>query len=208
LSSPPATLGAAQHGRSVYRVKFPYAELPASRLVLSTTARVFDRTVTFGVEREPDQRRRDKWLETVASQRWVQADQDTPASPLTVSLRPLGSTDLIVIVDEGDNAPLPLGLAHILLPSYRVRLYRAADTALRVAYGRSDLDRPHYDLALLAPQVLGTPAIEVSLGDEQPANAATAAIVSPRVFWASLIAAVIVLLAVIANLLKQPAPKM
>jgi hypothetical protein len=126
-----------------------------------------------------------------------------------VPLRPLRSADLLVIVDEGDNAPLPLEVARILLPSYHVRLYRAAGTPLRVAYGRSDLDRPHYDLALLAPQVLGTPAIDVALGDEQPmANATTAAIVSPRVFWAALIAAVIVLLAVIANLLKQPAPKM
>ena len=39
----------------------------------------------------------------------------------------------------------------------------AVATALRVAYGRADLEPPYYDLALLGPQVLGAPAAEVAL---------------------------------------------
>jgi hypothetical protein len=75
---------------------------------------------------------------------------------------PTGS-ELLVIVDEGDNAPLPITSARALLPAYRLRLFRAADARLRVAYGRTDLSRPHYDLALLAAQLLGSPATDAAL---------------------------------------------
>jgi hypothetical protein len=111
------------------------------------------------------------------------------------------------MVDDGDNAPLPLAGARILLPSYRLRLFRGAGAHLRLAYGRADLVRPQYDLALLAPQVLGTPAVEAALDPERPAaaNPTTAAFVSPRLFWGALAIAVIVLLGLIARLLKKEA---
>ena len=205
LAAPPSTLPRARAGQTVYRVKLPYAGLPAARLVLTTSARVFDRTMRVAVEREPDRRRRDRWLDTVAAARWVQANQDRPAPPVEIALPPLTTSEVLLIVDEGDNAPLPLGAAHLLLPSYRLRLYRGAGAALRLTYGRADLDRPHYDLALLAPQVLGTPATDVSPGTEQPSGSrpATAAIISPRVFWTALSVAVVVLVGLIGRLLKK-----
>jgi hypothetical protein len=174
--------------------------------VLTTSARVFERRVTVAEEREPDrQRQRDPWLDTIANARWAHADQDKPAMPLTVSMRAPHGTDVLVIVEEGDNAPLPIGRARILLPAYRLRLFRETNASLRVAYGRTDLSRPQYDLALLAPQLLGAPAIELSLDAEEPAGSARtiAALVSPRLFWGALAVAVIVLLALIARLLKR-----
>jgi hypothetical protein len=128
--------------------------------------------------------------------------------PLTLSLPRSHADSLVVVVDEGDNTPLPLDKARLLLPAYRVRLFRAANASLRVAYGRADVSRPQYDLALLAPQVLGTPAADVTLGAEQPggsANATTAAILSPRVFWTALAIAVLVLLGLIGRLLRKDA---
>ena len=46
--------------RSVYVVTLPYANLPASTLVLETSGRVFQRTVRIGVERPPDRQRRER----------------------------------------------------------------------------------------------------------------------------------------------------
>jgi hypothetical protein len=189
----------------VYRVTYPVGGLPPTRLVLTTTARVFTRGVSVGQQREPDnRRRRDPWFDTLASARWVHADQDRPAMPLTLSVPPLQDTALFIVVDEGDNTPLPINTARVLLPSYRVRLFRDNGSTLRVAYGRSDLGRPQYDLALLAPQVLGTPAVDVALEAERPiAPGATAAMLSPRLFWAALTIAVVVLLGLIARLLQK-----
>jgi hypothetical protein len=185
-------------------VKFPASGLPEARLVLTTTARVFRRAVSVAEEREADADRRREPLDTIATAQWIHADQDKPALPLVLPLRPLHGTDLLVIIDEGDNAALPIGNARILLPSYRLRLFRAADARLRIAYGRTDLPRPQYDLALLAAQVLGTPAADATLDAERVNDgaAATAAFVSRRLFWGVLAAAVIVLLGLIARLLK------
>jgi hypothetical protein len=146
----PASLGPPKAGRTVYRVTYPMAGLPESRLVLSTPARVFDRGVSVVEEREPDQqRRRDPWTETIAATRWIHADQNRPATPLTIPVRPLHGTDLFVLVDEGDNAPLTLEAGRLLLPAYRIRFFRDG-VSRPLAYGRTDLDRPKYDPAARA----------------------------------------------------------
>jgi hypothetical protein len=204
-AAPPKSLPPAQSARSVYRVTYPVAGLPQTRVVLATAARVFRRTVIVGQEREPDNRHRDRRFETLGAVAWVHADQDRPAPPLTLTLPPIQGTSLFIAVDEGDNAPLEINTVRLLLPSYRLRLFRDSNVALRVAYGRTDLPRPQYDLALLAPQVLGTPAADVTLEPErgvEPAST-TAAMLSPRLFWAALAAAVIVLLGLIARLLQK-----
>ena len=61
-------------------------------------------------------------------------------------------TQLFLVVEEGDNAPLPITKARLLLPSYRLRFFHAGNALLRLTYGRDDLQPPQYDLALLAPQ--------------------------------------------------------
>ena len=75
-------------------------------------------------------------------------------------------------------------------------------------YGRSDLGAPSYDLAILAPQVLGVSAREVSPAVEEAGAAArpglaASALMSPRVFWGVLIVAVIALAVLLMRLLKQ-----
>ena len=79
--------------------------------------------------------------------------------------------------------------------------------AIRLAYGRTDLSRPRYDLALLAPQVIGQAAQEVVPGPERQGTGdrSTAALVSPRLFWIVLGLSVAVLLFLIVRLLQRPA---
>jgi hypothetical protein len=105
-----------------------------------------------------------------------------------------------VTVDEGDNTPLPLVSARLLLPAYQLRLFRERDAALRLAYGRDDLAPPQYDLALLAPQLIGVAATEVVPGAEQAPASSTTTLMSPQLFWGVLIAAVLVLVALVVRL--------
>ena len=205
LALVPPWLDSRRSKPSVYRVAWPFEHLPSPRLVLTTSSRVFERSIAVGIEREPNQRHRDAWIELLASIRWVHADQDAPAPALLVALPSADAHELLVLVEEGDNAPLPLTAARALLPAYRLRLFRERGAALRLAYGRRDLAPPRYDLALLGPQVLGVAAVEIAAAGEQPPRSAasTAALVSPRLFWAILVAAVVVLLALVARLLKK-----
>jgi hypothetical protein len=205
LSTRPSALGSSRHAETVYRIGIPYAGLPSPRLVLSTSARVFKRAIHVGIEREPDRRRRDPWIETLGTTTWVHAVQETPASALVMSLPGVDATQVLLIVEDGDNTPLPIGAARLLLPAYRMRLFRERGQSLRLAYGRTDLAPPSYDLALLAPRVFGVSAVEVSPGPEREERAGgAAALVSPRLFWGILVGAVVVLLALIARLIRKP----
>ena len=94
------------------------------------------------MEHAPERRRRDPWFETFATSNWTHGDQESPAPALTMAVRPFEARDVLVIVDEGDNSPLPITSARLLLPAYRLRLFRERDAALRLAYGRDDLSPP------------------------------------------------------------------
>jgi hypothetical protein len=94
--------------------------------------------------------------------------------------------------------------ARLLLPSYRLRFYHPGGGALRLVYGREDLRPPQYDLALLAQQVMGAPARDVTAGDPPVATTAAggASFISPLTFWILLGGAVVVLVGIIARLVK------
>ena len=189
---------------SVYRIRLPLEQLPSPRLVLTTSARVFTRRITVGIEHQPDRRRRDPWFEPLVTSDWSHADQESPAPALMMALRQLDVRDVLVTVDEGDNSPLPLDSARLLLPAYRLRLFRAREASLRLAYGRNDLDPPQYDLALLAPQLIGVAATEVVPGAEQAGEPpATSVLMSPQLFWGVLIVAVLVLLTLVVRLVRK-----
>jgi hypothetical protein len=166
---------------------------------------LFRRTVTVGVERPPDRLRRDAYFEPIATQVWQGLNREAAAPELTVSIRVLDADALTVLVDEGDNSPLPIAQPRLLLPSYRLRFYRPAATDLRLVYGRNDLSAPQYDLALLAPIVMGAEAQEIVAGPETTSTAGpqAAGLVSPRLFWAFLGAAILVLIAMLVRLVKQ-----
>jgi len=204
----PEALASGSSKPTVYRIALPFEHLPAPRLVLTTSARVFKRVVSVGVERPPDRHHRDPRIDTVARFAWTHADEETPAPPAAIPLPASDGKELLLIVEEGDNSPLPITSARILLPAYRLRFFREPGATLRLAYGRQDLTPPSYDLALLAPQVLGVAATDIEAAGEPAARAValSAALVSPGLFWAALVVAVIVLLGLIARLLRKEQP--
>jgi hypothetical protein len=188
--------------RSMYLVKVPHANLPPSRLVLETSASVFQRQIDVAVDRPADRSRRDRWLDELASAVWRHADREAAAPALTLAIRQVNATDLWLTVNEGDNSALPITAVRLLLPSYRLRFYRPAGATLRLAYGRSDLGAPQYDLALLAPQVMGAEAREVTPRPETASGPRASFIITPWAFWVFLSVAALVLLAVIARLVR------
>jgi hypothetical protein len=189
--------------RSVYRVSQPYERLPTATLLLDTPARIFHRSVQIGFERPPDRQHRDTWFDVRSTDIWRHADEQAPAPPLSVRVEGTASRDLLVVIDEGDNAPLPLNGARLLLPTYRLRFYNGSGAPVQLAYGRTDLQPPQYDLALLAEHVMGAPARDVAADAEQERNGAAAAPLVPAwLFWTLLGAAVLVLLGVIARLAR------
>ena len=198
------------HHRSTYRVALPYARLPLPRLRLETSDRVFRRVVRLAVEREPDRLHREPWLDVGAGAVWQHASADEPAPAVMLPIPHDAGVDLLVLVDEGDNRPLTLTAASLLLPSWTIRFYRPAEP-LTLLYGHDGMRAPRYDLALLAPQVLDAPAREIDASPEQSVEPrAEARLLTVNAFWIGLAAAVVVLLALIVKLVagssESPSP--
>jgi hypothetical protein len=193
--------------RSTYRLSLPYENLPDARIIVETSARVFRRDVRVSVERSGDRQRRGPGLDVLAAGQWVHADQASAAPPLTLAVPATSRKDLWLTVEEGDNAALPIAAVRLLLPSYRLRFYRGAEGPLRLVYGNDSLSPPQYDLALLAPRVLGAETREARLEDPRPSPSPDT-FISRRSFYILLGVAVVGLLALIARLALSREPPM
>jgi hypothetical protein len=189
--------------RSWYRLSLPHSGLPDATLRLTTTARVFSRSVAVVTQDLPREAEAEPWAARTISAAWSHEDPESAAPPLEVSLGSrLPSDSLFVLVDDGDNQKLPLSGATLLVPSYRIRFFRQPDASLTLLYGRRDIGAPSYDLALLTPRLLDAQAQEVTIGAESggvPTHGRTARLV----FWSVLGVAVLVLLLLIARLVRN-----
>lgn len=203
----PSGIQSAPSRATSYLVHVPYAQLPNARLVLTTRARVFQRSVALGVVTAASDRQPARFV-AQNTQSWSHADQSVAAPSLNFPLPDSSNGELFLVVEEGDNQPLPIDKVTVLMPAYAVRLFRRPNVPLRMMYGRDDLSAPQYDLQLLAPQLMGRTAEEVVAGAEQ----ATAGggnspfdAVPPVVFWSVLAVTVMVLLALVVRLMKKEA---
>jgi hypothetical protein len=187
---------------SAYRLSLPYPNLPDARLVVETTSRVFRRELRVATEPSADRRRRSAALEVLAAAPWVHADQQSAAPLLTIALPATGQRELWLIVEEGDNAPLPVASVRLLLPSYRLRFFRLSESPLRLAYGHRSLPPPQYDLSLLASRVMGAAASDAAL-DAAARPPSSDSLMSRRTFYVLLAVAVVALLALVARLALQ-----
>ncbi|HXU46070.1 MAG TPA: hypothetical protein VN783_11135, partial [Thermoanaerobaculia bacterium] len=89
---------------SRYRIDLPYPSLPSARLVLATTARVFEREIRLVEapeaaleprgDREPGER-------TVAAAGWRHADPETPAPEVVLDLPESPATRFELLIEEG-----------------------------------------------------------------------------------------------------------
>ena len=187
--------------RSFYAITLPLEDLPGAVIELQTSAAVFRRFVQLGVERPPDRRSRETVFERLAQAVWEHGDAAAPAPALELALPVERSRELLLIVDEGDNKPLPVTGTRLLLPGWQLRFHRPPGL-LRLIYGNEDIGNPRYDAAALAPSVMNGTAREASAEPEHT-PAPPAAIVSPRAFWMGLAVAVVLLLGVLVRLISS-----
>src|SRR6185369_11994460 len=123
----------------------PYDAWPASKLVLATGTHVFTRQIAIFVRWEPQPGRDRPVARRIASATWAHADPENAPPALTLELPEVQSSDLVLMVDEGDNAPLPIATAQLLLPGYQIRFLRTDDTQpLTLFYGDATLSTPRY----------------------------------------------------------------
>jgi len=194
----------AKRGRgtlSFYLINLPYENLPQPVLTLETSEQIFLRSIELGVQREPDRRHKTEWFESLEKTTWQHAIPGSPAPPIEMSFSRQRSRELLLIVEEGDNRPLPVRGARLRLPAWQLRFFRTA-SPLRLLYGRADLIEPRYDVALLSPSAMSGPSREISAAPEV-AVSRPPALLSPRTFWIGLSVAVVVLLGLIARLISS-----
>lgn len=188
-----------ESGRSRYRLKMPHPSLPDARLIVDTTAGVFERSVHL--EGPLSRRGEPQWISRAWS--WRHAGPG-PAPPLAIDVPANAGKTVDLVLDEGDNAPLPLGRMRLHLETWTLRFFHPGGRGVRLLYGRNDLGEPRYDLSLIAAQLDPTQAREVTLAPEPPANRTNDAARVPRgLFWGALVAAVAVLLLVLARLVRE-----
>jgi len=186
-------------GVSRWEVDLPEPALPSSRLVLETSSRLFERRVRVVVERGgADAGPREL---AIAEAAWRHADPDRPAAPLTIALPPVATSRLRLEVDDGDNAPVPLASARLLLPGWRLRFLHPGPP-LTLCYGAEGVEAPRYDLALLAPRLRAAPAREVSMGPA-PAPASPPMLRPATVAWGALVTGVVAMLWLLSRLVRR-----
>jgi hypothetical protein len=192
---------AAPRGTSVYRVSWPYSALPCeTQLVLSTSARVFERTVEL---RGTPDRQRGRSPNVIASSTWRATDPEVPPPTITFDAANVHDArdGLEIVVNDGDNAPLPLTRAELVLPSTALRFHHPG-SQLFLLYGNDPLMPPRYDLALLAPRLMAQPARELKLAPmTEPTSDEEQEPEARKYFWIAIGVAAVVLLALLAKLL-------
>jgi hypothetical protein len=183
---------------SLYQLHLPYSNLPSPRLVFTTSAKVFDRKISIFIEHEDHQ------TYSAAETYWIHSDTEEEAPPLTVQLLfSLQTAEALVMVEEGDNSPLPITSVKLLLPSYELRFFRGDETDLKLYYGRNDIEGPRYDIEMLANRLHGAEAEKVTMGPEKTKTPPETQHMSQELFWGILIFAVLALLILIARLIRK-----
>jgi hypothetical protein len=182
---------------STYRLELPYDTWPnGTRLVLTTNARVFDRDVL--VRRVPDTHR-NRRAEALAQSPWRTSDPELPPPAFEVTFGVRDARAIEVVIDEGDNAPLPITSATLLLPSRALRFHHPG-TPLSLLYGNRRATAPRYDIQLLAGRLFGEPARELTLSQAVDDRGDDEDVSGRKWFWVGIIIAAVVLIAMLLRL--------
>jgi hypothetical protein len=191
-----------ERGTSVYRIALPYSSLPAgTRLVLRTPSRVFERPVEL---RRAAEERRGRETVSIADTTWRAVDPELLPPALTFDVPMSDTNALQLVVREGDNAPLPISGAELLLPSVALRFHHPG-TPIFLLYGNRDVYAPRYDLALLAPRLFAQPARELMLAKPAAVNEEPTDSGARKFFWIAIGIAALVLLLLLGKLLRPHA---
>ena len=195
---------------SRWSLKLSQPGVPITRLVCTSSSPLFHRQMRLWEEVTDE--RGDKFASELGRATWDQTP-DSPKRDLVVELNARPQSDTLFLeTDNGDNPAIELTDFRGYYPITRVVFKATADPAQPVwlYYGDVDAIAPHYDLALVAGELLKAERSTVAAGAEQdlspkPSLAGQTLTGSTRyIFWGALALVVIVLLAIMSRFLPKP----
>jgi hypothetical protein len=194
---------------SRWTIKLPQASLPLTRLTCISSTPLFQRTLSLYEELTDD--RGDKYRQSLGNVTWTRTP-DSKAKEFVLSFESVPQSDkLFLETENGDNPPIELDKFTATYSVTRVLFKAKADDGLFLYYGNPRVSPPHYDLSLVAGQLLAADKKAAPLAAEQqlkrpswqeyqvPGKGGV-------LFWGILAVVVAVLLIVISRLLPKPQP--
>ncbi len=140
--------------RSRLRVKLADPNVPVSSITLTTSARAFSREIRVMRERAAH-------LEPVRAWTWT---SDRAGGGLTLDLSERFGDELVVEIDNGDDAPLPIETVKLGLPAWELVALVPPGGATLV-YGDPRTLRPTYDLDQVRDRLLRRSPAVATVGE-------------------------------------------
>ncbi len=187
-----------------WTIGLPLKGAPIAELVATSSSPLFDRT--FRLFEIGTTSRGEPVKHLLQEKRWVRTP-DQAATKLVFDLnRRIGSRELVLETDNGDNPAIELSALTANRPVARVVFKAPTSGPTELLYGNAAVGAPRYDLGLLAREVLSAPRQIASMADVIAADKANRFSFGAATwaFWVVLALVVIGLLAVMTKLLPKP----
>ena len=194
---------------SRWSVRLPQAGVPITRLVCTSSSPLFHRQMRL-LEEVTDERG-DKFAVELGGATWDQTP-NSPKRDLVIELNARPESDTLFLeTDNGDNPAIELHDFRGFYPVTRVVFKATPDPAqpIWLYYGNLDAAAPHYDLTLVAGELLKAERSSITAGVEEnlspkPSFAGQTLTGSTRyIFWGALALVVLVLLAIMSRFLPK-----
>jgi hypothetical protein len=190
-------------------IQLPRAGLPLTRLTCVARTPLFERTVSL-YEEVADERGT-VYRRTLGGASWQQTpERKAKEFTLTLESAPRSAT-LFLETGNGDNPPVELAQFQMFYAATRVLFKGDAGENVLLYYGNPRVAPPHYDLSLVASQLLAADRHAALLSAEEQLgksargeNAASGS--GGMAFWGILAAVVVALLLIISRLLPKSPP--
>jgi hypothetical protein len=204
-----ATNDAKDRKLSRWIIHLPRAGLPLTRLTCVARTPLFERSLWL-YEEVADERG-SLYRHALGSASWQQTpERKSKDFALMLESAPQSDT-LILETGNGDNPPIELEQFQMDYPATRVLFQGKPGDEMFLYYGNPRVAPPHYDLSLVAGQLLAAEKNVASLSAEEPLRtSARGENLGPGaggvLFWGILAAVVVALLLIIARLLPKVPP--
>ena len=149
---------------SKWEIQLPFANFPASELLLDSPTPLFARTLSVSEQHETEQGHFERIL---SNANWQRRPGQAPSTfHLSLYSAPRAAS-IRLATDNGDNARLQITSARVVYPVVRL-LFRVPDTApVQLCYGNRHAPRPKYDVLLVRREFETATQVHATLGDEE-----------------------------------------
>lgn len=195
---------------SRWSLKLPQATLPITRVVCTSASPLFDREMRLWEEVTDE--RGDKFPRELGRARWDQTPAKTTREFIIQLNPPPQSDTLFLETNNGDNPAIELREFRCYYPVTRVIFKAAFDSTQPVwlYYGNREASAPHYDLSLVAGELLRADRVTVVSGGEETLSSRAERVgetltgSARYMFWGALGLVVVALLTLVSRFLPKP----